>query len=86
MGGQRHAPPALSSEKKKPVPIEEEAGWNPGTVWTGAKNLAFTEIRSPDRPARSEALSRPSCLCSEVHTKHRKALYEQKVEFNNDKS
>ena len=30
----------------------------PGTVWTATKNLAFTEIRSPDRPARSGSLHR----------------------------
>jgi hypothetical protein len=23
-----------------PVPIEQEAGWAPGPVWTGAENLA----------------------------------------------
>ena len=38
---------------KDPVHIVKEAGWAPGSVWTGAKNLAPTEIRSPDRPARS---------------------------------
>ena len=30
----------------------------PGTIWTGAENLAITGIRSPDRPARSESLYR----------------------------
>ena len=25
---------------KDPVPIVQEAGWAPGPVWTGAKNLA----------------------------------------------
>jgi hypothetical protein len=35
-----------------------EAGWAPGPVWTGAENLAPTEIRSTDRPARSESLYR----------------------------
>ena len=36
-----------------PVPIVQESGWAPGTVWTGAENLAPTGNRSPDRPARS---------------------------------
>jgi hypothetical protein len=36
MGGQRHTPAALP-----PVPIVQEAGWAPGLVWTGAKNLAL---------------------------------------------
>jgi hypothetical protein len=52
-GGQRHTPAALT-----PVPIVQEAGWSPGPVWTGAKNLALTGTRSPDRPARSESLYR----------------------------
>ena len=34
---------------KVQVPIVQEAGWAPGPVWTGAENLAPTEIRSPDR-------------------------------------
>jgi hypothetical protein len=41
---------------KGPVPIVQEAGWAPGQVWTCAKNLAPTGIRSPDRPARSQSL------------------------------
>jgi hypothetical protein len=36
-----------------PVPIVQEAEWTAGPVWTGAENLAFTGIGSPDRPARS---------------------------------
>jgi hypothetical protein len=41
---------------KDPVPFVQEAGWAPGPVWTCAKNLAPTGIRSPDRPARSQSL------------------------------
>jgi len=33
------------------IPIVEKAGCDPGLVWTGAKNLALTAIRSSDRPA-----------------------------------
>ena len=40
-----------------PVPHVQEAGWATLPVLTGAKNLAFTGIRSPDRPARSESLT-----------------------------
>jgi hypothetical protein len=40
--------------------IAQEAEWAPGPVWTCTKNLAPTEIRSPDRPARSESLYRLS--------------------------
>jgi hypothetical protein len=39
---------------KGPSPILHEAGCASGPVWTGAKNVALTGIRSPDRPARSE--------------------------------
>ena len=45
---------------KDPVRLVQEAGWAPGTVWTGEENLAPTGIRSPDRPARSELLYRLS--------------------------
>ena len=39
------------------ISIVEEAGFNPGLVWwTGAKSLALTGIRSPDRPAYSSFL------------------------------
>ena len=41
---------------KDPVPIVQEAGWAPGSVWTGAENLAPTGIQSLDLPARSESL------------------------------
>ena len=44
---------------KTPVPILQEAGWAPGSVWTGGK---FRPHRDwiPDRPARSQSLSRLS--------------------------
>ena len=42
------------SHRKDPVPIVQEAGWAPGTVWTGVENLASTGIRSPNRPGRSK--------------------------------
>jgi hypothetical protein len=40
----------------EPVHIVREAGWAPGSVWAGAKNLAPTGIRTPDRPSRNESL------------------------------
>jgi hypothetical protein len=45
---------------KEPVPIVQEAGWDPGPVWRGAENLAPTGNRSPDRPDRSQSLYRLS--------------------------
>jgi hypothetical protein len=53
-------PRPLSTPGKDPVPIVQEAGWAPGSVWTCAENLAPTRIRSPDRPARSQSLYRLS--------------------------
>ena len=39
MGGQRHDQAALPA-RRDPVPIVQEAGWAPGSVWTGAENFA----------------------------------------------
>jgi hypothetical protein len=47
---------------KDSVPIVQGAGWAPGPVWAGVKNLAPTGIRSADRPARSRSLYRLSYL------------------------
>ena len=54
MGGQRHAPAALSPGKD-PVPIVQEAVWASGPVWTGAENLALhrVSIPGPGRPVGS---------------------------------
>jgi hypothetical protein len=46
----------LFTPGKDPVPIVQEAVWAPGSVWTGAENLAPTRIRSLDRPTRSQSL------------------------------
>jgi hypothetical protein len=53
--GQRHAP-AAPTPGKDPVTIVQEVVWASETVWTGAKILAPTGIRSPDRPARRQSL------------------------------
>jgi hypothetical protein len=53
-------PRPLFTPGKDPVPIVQEAGWAPGLVWTGVENLTPTEIRSPDRPTRSQSLYRLS--------------------------
>ena len=50
----------LSTPGKEPVPILQEAGWAPGSVWTGAENFAFTGIWSLDLPSRSQSLYRLS--------------------------
>ena len=41
---------------KDPVPILQEAGWDPGPVCKGVENLAPFGIRSLGRPARSESV------------------------------
>jgi len=51
VGGQHHAPAALPPGKET---WYRRLG-GPQPVWTGAENLTPTEIRSPDRPARSES-------------------------------
>jgi hypothetical protein len=61
MGGQRHAPAALTPRPRERTGTHcREAGWAPGYVWTGAENLAPTGIRSPDRLSRSQSLYRLS--------------------------
>ena len=57
VGGQRHAPAVLPAEKD-PVPIAQGAGWAPGQVLTGAKGVAPTGVRTPNRPARGGSLYR----------------------------
>ena len=52
--------PGRFTPETNPVPTVQEAGWAPGPLRTGAKNLAPTGCRSPDRPARSELLYRLS--------------------------
>jgi hypothetical protein len=56
VSGQRHAPAALYPPGKDPVPIVQEVEWAPGPFWTGAENLAFAGIRSPDRRVLSGSL------------------------------
>ena len=54
---------------KDPVPILQEAGWTPGSVWTGGKSRHHRDS-IPDRPARSQSLYqqsyRPTLLWSVI--------------------
>jgi hypothetical protein len=52
VGGQRHAPAALTPGKTR-YPLYRRLGGH-----QGADNLVPTGIRSPDRPSRSESLYR----------------------------
>jgi hypothetical protein len=42
----------LYHREGNPLPIVEEAGWDPGQVWTGAENLAphWDSIYGPSSP------------------------------------
>ena len=40
---------------RDPVPIVQNAGWAPESVWTGAEKIATTGIRSLDSPVRKRA-------------------------------
>jgi len=51
-------PGRFPPEKKEPVPVVQEAGWSPKTVWMGAKNLAHNWIRSPVHRVHRELLYR----------------------------
>ena len=44
---------------KGPVPILQEAGWAPGSVWTGGKSRTLRDS-IPDRPTHSQSLRRLS--------------------------
>jgi hypothetical protein len=55
-GGWSALRPGLFSPGKYPVLVVKEAGWAPGPVWTCAKNLAHTGIRSPDRESKKVGL------------------------------
>jgi hypothetical protein len=52
-GGEPHTPTALFPEKR---PLVLEVEWAPGSLWTGAENLACPGIRSPGREARNQSL------------------------------
>jgi hypothetical protein len=41
---------------RNPVRFVQEPGWASERVWTGPDNLAFTGVRTVDRPARSKSL------------------------------
>ena len=51
-------PRPLYPREGDPVPLVQKAGWASRLVWMGPENLAFSGVRGPDRPARSESLYR----------------------------
>ena len=79
-GGLSMPRPGCFTPQKDPIPIVQEAGWDPGPVWTVVESRAYIAIRCPDRPARSESLSRRTrqgkvrvlcrCICDYVLSDH----------------
>jgi len=55
--------------ERDPELIVQEGGWFPVPVWAVVQNLTPTEIRSPDRSARSESLKELSCPGSYLNPK-----------------
>ena len=51
-------PQPLYARESELVRIVQEVGWDPRPVWTGAKCLSPTGIRSQERPTRSQSLYR----------------------------
>ena len=51
---------------KDPVTIVQEAGWAPGSVWTGGKSRPHRDS-IPDRPVRSQSLYRLSYRAHTVY-------------------
>ena len=49
-GGWSTPHPGRFTPGKDLIPIVQEAGWAPDTVWTGAEILVPTGIRSSNRP------------------------------------
>jgi len=81
-------PRPLFNPGKDPVPIEQEAGWAPGLIWTGGKSRPHRDL-IPDSPARSQSLYRLSypvhiyiymCVCVCVCARARARVRERERE------
>jgi hypothetical protein len=53
--GSASRPGRFLPPEKEPIPLVQEAGWAPGSVWTDAESPVPTGMRSPDRPASSQS-------------------------------
>ena len=61
---------------KDTVPILQEAGWAPGTDWTGEKSRPHRDS-IPDRPARSQSLYRLSYRAHNIKTSSHVNILDQ---------
>ena len=55
-----------------------------GPVWTGMENLTLAEVRTPDRPGRSESLYRlaiPACLDSITQNQDADVIQVKRASF-----
>jgi len=71
-------PRPLFTPGKNLVPMAQEAGWAPGSVWIGVENLAPHRDSIPGPPARSESLYRlsyPAHTSTSIVKKHHRILY-----------
>ena len=55
-------PSCFTAWKETRYPLYRKLDGASRTVWTGAENIAPTGIRSPNHPARSQSLSRPTYI------------------------
>jgi hypothetical protein len=70
VSGQQYAPGRTLPPGKTRYPFYRRLVGPPGTIWTGAENVASIGIRSPDRPARSQSLYRliyPAHHCAQYY-------------------
>jgi hypothetical protein len=56
----------LYPQERDPVPIVQEVGWAPGSVWMGVENLTPTRIQFLDHPAHSTSLYQLHCPSPEI--------------------
>jgi hypothetical protein len=85
-GGRWTTPrPGRFTPGKESVPIAQGAGRPSAPVWTGARNLAPTEIRCPDRPARSVSLYWLRYPGPQIYPYHPLKNINTKIQITNSK-
>jgi hypothetical protein len=67
-GGRLASRPGRFIPGNDPIPIVREAGCASGPVWTGAENLAYTRIRTLERPARSKSRLTLHCVSFNINS------------------
>ena len=75
VGGWAAPRPGRFTPRKDPVPIVQETGWAPGSVWTGAENLA----QPPNRDS-IPGLKQAGTVLAAVQRRHR-TYFSEHSEF-----